>query len=362
MDQKKEEFVRSSLEAFIRIGLVFLTVYWCFLIFKPFLLPFVWAIIIAVATTPIFKKILKLCRGRKNLAATVYVIAFLSILLVPTIYLSDSMVKMGKSLSVEFAKGEIQIPDPPENANDIPIIGDQLTSNWELAQTNLTEVVKKFGPQIKKLGRWLVGFVADLGLMILIFVFSIIIAGVFLANAEGGYKTAKSISEKLIGERGGEFVEVSKETIGNVAISVLGVSFIQTLFASLGFVIADIPGAGFWALAFLILAIIQLPPVIILIPLIVYVFSVSSTGMAVFFMIWSILVTLSDNFLKAWMMGGSKKTPALVVLIGSVGGMVLSGIIGLFIGAVVLVLGYELFGMWIKQGGNEDQKITLEKK
>ena len=136
---------------------------------------------------------------------------------------------------------------------------------------------------------------------------------------------------------------------------VIGVAIIQSVLAGLGMLVAGVPGAGIWALLILILAVMQLPPTIILIPVILYVFAVESTTVAVLFMIWSLLVGFSDNVLKPLLMGRGSRTPMLVLFMGSLGGFIAGGILGLFIGAVVLSMGYTVFMAWL-----DDSDVSVE--
>jgi predicted PurR-regulated permease PerM len=190
---------------------------------------------------------------------------------------------------------------------------------------------------------------AGVGAGILKFVVSIIIAGVLLANDAGGGQAARAIATRLTAERGNESVELAAATVRSVTLGILGVALIQTLLASLGFLLVGVPGAGLWALFVLILAVVQLPTILVLGPIIVYVFSTSSTATAVVFAIWSLLVGMSDAFLKPLLMGRGVDVPMLVIFIGAIGGFVTSGIIGLFVGAVILALGYKLFLAWLKE-------------
>ena len=119
------------------------------------------------------------------------------------------------------------------------------------------------------------------------------------------------------------------------------------MLAGAGMVAAGVPYAGIWSLGVLIFAVVQLPPLLILVPIIVWVFSVSTTTVAVIFMIWSLLVSIIDNVLKPLLLGRGVDVPMFVILIGAIGGMITSGIIGLFLGAVVLALGYKLFLAWL---------------
>ena len=197
---------------------------------------------------------------------------------------------------------------------------------------------------------------AGAGVGILKFVVSIIIAGVLLANAEGAHQAALAFFTRLAGERGPKFVGLAGATVRSVAQGILGVAIIQSLLAGLGCLVVGVPGAGLWALLVLILAVVQLPTILVLGPVIVYVFSTSSTITAVLFAIWSVLVGISDAFLKPLFMGRGVDVPMLVIFIGAIGGFIASGIIGLFVGAIIFTAGYKLFLGWL----NEDTQPELE--
>jgi predicted PurR-regulated permease PerM len=190
------------------------------------------------------------------------------------------------------------------------------------------------------------------------FVISIIIAGAFLVYGRSGSRAMESIAGRVMGKKGGkEFVDLAGATIRSVAQGVLGVALIQSILAGIGLLVMGVPYAGIWAVLVLLLAIIQLPPLLILGPIVVYVFSVAETVPAVIFMVWSMVVSVSDGFLKPLFLGRGMDIPMLVILLGAIGGMMLSGIIGLFVGAVVLAVGYTLFMAWLEQEqqGAEEQ-------
>jgi predicted PurR-regulated permease PerM len=208
--------------------------------------------------------------------------------------------------------------------------------------------ISKIGPQLKTIILGLLNTVAGAGFGIVSFVIAIIISGVLLANSEQGVEVARAVGVRLAGERGVEFVNLSGSTVRSVARGILGVAVIQAILAGLGCLVAGVPGAGFWALLVLILAVVQLPTILILGPIIIYVFYTANTVPAVLFAIWSLLVGGCDSFLKPLLMGRGVDVPMLVVFIGAIGGFMLSGIIGLFIGAIVLSLGFKLFQAWLK--------------
>lgn len=338
---------KSAIDIAIRIGLIALLVYWCLLIFMPFLIPVLWGIIIAVAVYPLYLKFERLLGGRKKLALTLFTLIALSILIVPTIKLAISMAETAQGLAQSMDDGTLEIPPPPKEIAEWPIVGQSLHDLWDKASKNLIATVEQYAPQLKKAGKWLLTTVAGIGGSVLQFIISILIAAVFIANADKDRRFVQSLSVRIAGQGGKEFAELAGATMRSVAQGVLGVAFIQSVLAGIGLMFMDVPGAGLWALLVLLLAIVQLPPLIILGPIMIYVFSVADTVPAVIFMIYGLVVSGSDTFLKPLLLGRGVDIPMLIILIGAIGGMILSGIIGLFTGAVVLAIGYKLFIAWL---------------
>jgi predicted PurR-regulated permease PerM len=340
-------FVRRSVEAAIRIGVLFLLVMWSLQIMRPFITIVLWGVIIAVAVFPAYNGLANRLGGRRKLTAALLVIVALAALLIPSVkFFGETIDSIGDAAS-RMEAGTLTIPPPSEKVADWPFVGERLHETWTLASTNLEEAVARYQPQLTAIGRRLLAAGAGLGLGVLQFVISIIIAGVFLTTAGSGKDAAVKIGRRFAGEDGAQFAILAERTIRSVALGVLGVALIQSTLSAIGMVIVGVPAAGMWALLVLIVAIIQLPPILILGPVAVYVFSVQSTGMAVFFLIWAIVVSGSDAILKPMLLGRGVNVPVLVILIGAIGGMVMSGIIGLFVGAVVLALAYQLFVAWL---------------
>jgi predicted PurR-regulated permease PerM len=336
------------LDAVIRISLLALLVLWCFNIVKPFILPVLWGAIMAVAIYPLFVKAHDRLGGHEKLTATLITLIALALLIVPTVMLSASLIKGSQTLAAEIEAGTLAVPPPSNRVKDWPLVGEQLHDTWSLAATNAGAVFEKFRPQIELVSKWLIAAAAGVGKGILMFFISIIIAGVFLVYARSGSKALESVTGRVLGHTlGHDFVDIAGTTIRSVAQGVLGVALIQSILASIGLLLIGVPYAGIWALLILLLAIVQLPPLLVLAPIIVYVFSVEATVPAVIFMIWSLVVSASDAFLKPLFLGRGMDIPMLVILLGAIGGMLLSGIIGLFVGAVVLAVGYTLFMAWV---------------
>jgi predicted PurR-regulated permease PerM len=228
------------------------------------------------------------------------------------------------------------------------VVGDRTYEVWSAASRNLTATVERYGSQLKEVAGAALGAAAGAGWTVLHFVIAILIAAALMANAEPGHAFARRFATRLAGEDGAAFVELATATIRSVAQGVLGIALIQAVLAGMGMLAVGVPAAGLWALGVLVLAIVQLPPILILGPVIVYVFSASEAIPAVLFMIWAIAVSFADAFLKPLLLGRGIDVPMLVILLGAIGGMMASGVIGLFVGAVVLALAYKLFTAWLE--------------
>jgi predicted PurR-regulated permease PerM len=330
-----------------------LLIAWCFQIVRPFITPIVWGAIIAIAAYPGYQWLQARLGERRKLAATLFTLVLLIVVIAPTVMLSGTLVETVKPLAVNLSEGSLTIPPPPETIKSWPVIGENLYSFWLLASHNIEAALQKIGPQIKVVGTWLLTTAAGAGFGILQFVFAIIIAGVLMPQASGAYRAAQALSTRLAGAQQTDLVDLVEKTVRSVASGILGVALIQSLLAGLGFMVAGVPAAGFWALLCLLLSVAQIGITLILIPVIIYLFNTADMVTAVGFLIWSIPVGLIDNILKPILLARGVKTPMVIIFMGAIGGFLASGIIGLFVGAVVLALSYEIFLLWLNQGVHE---------
>jgi len=345
--QKERSDVARSLEITIHVGLVVLLLFWCFRIAQPFIQIFVWGVIIAIAVFPGYRWLCAALGGRNRLAAIAMTLLLLIIIIFPCLMFAGSLVETAHKLSAGLSVGSLAIPAPPETIKSWPVIGETIYDFWRLSSENLVAAIGKIGPHLKAIVLKILNIAAGAGFGIVSFVIAIIISGVLLANGERGVEVARAVGVRLAGERGVEFVRLSGSTVRSVARGILGVALIQAILAGLGCLVVGVPGSGFWALLVLILAVVQLPTLLILGPIIIYVFYTASTVVAVLFAIWSLLVGGCDSFLKPLLMGRGVDVPMLVVFIGAIGGFILNGIIGLFIGAIILSVGFKLFQVWL---------------
>jgi len=330
-----------------RIGLTILLVAACFLIVQPFLPLIAWGIIIAVASYPSYLTLRRILGGRGGLAAALYTLLFLSLLIVPVILLGHSIVQGVATLTERLKSGTAIIPPPPPSIQNWPLIGSPLNRIWSLASTNITAAVEQLSPQIKAALPGILSASAGLGFTVLQLFLAILVSGALLANGEGAEEVAVSLTNRIFGEKGPEFHKLIGSTIRSVTLGILGVALIQSVCAAVGFLMVDLPGAGLWAITFLVAAVLQVGG-LVLVPAVIYAFAFASTTKAVVFMVWCLFVGLMDNVLKPLLLGRGAAVPMLVIFLGAIGGFVAVGIIGLFVGAIVLSVGYKLFIAWLE--------------
>jgi predicted PurR-regulated permease PerM len=344
-----QEASKGLLDVLIRAGLVAILAFVCYRIFFPFLNLLMWSMILAVMLYPLHKW-LKRKTGKDGLAATLVVLLSIAIVLVPVYLLASSLATTAQTAAATVKSGDFHIPPPSDSVDDWPVIGDQAYAVWSKASTDLADVTKEYAPQLKAITLGALSKLAAAGAALLLFLFALILSGIFMAYGEGGYRSAVASAERIFGPGKGQHVaDLCTGTIRAVAQGVIGIAFIQMMLVGVAFVLMGIPGAGLLCLAVLLLGIMQLPAALLTIPIIIIVLSNQGINTAtIIFAIYTFIAGLADNVLKPIMLGRGVDVPMPVVLIGALGGMVTGGVIGLFIGPVVLAVGYELYWQWVR--------------
>jgi predicted PurR-regulated permease PerM len=350
-DRHQESQILQAVETAIRLGVLFLLAMWVFGIVRPFVSPILWGIIIAVAVYPVHAKVARLCGGRTSLAAVLFSVFTLVLIIAPTVLLTEALVGWAEGFAAHVKDGSISVPRPPAGVAEWPIFGSGLHERWAAYAAEFETALRTPGQQLKSLNEWLLSSAASAGGGMLQFILSVIIAGVVLAKAESGSRLVNRLFVRLAPGLGEEFAGLAEQTVRSVATGVIGVALIQSVLVGAGLWWMDVPGAPLIVLLCLILGVVQLPVLIVVLPAIIWVWGAATTGPALIFTIWSVLASLSDNVLKPLLLGRGVKAPMRVIFLGAIGGFIASGIIGLFVGAVVLVLAYELFMVWLDGPG-----------
>ncbi|TDN57829.1 AI-2E family transporter [Paraburkholderia sp. BL10I2N1] len=341
---------RDLLDALIRAGLIAVLAVFCFRVFVPFLNLMVWALILAITLYPLQVRLRSRFANKEGMVATLIILVSFVIILVPTYLLGVAVADSIERGMEIFKSGSFRIPPPAESIASWPLVGHRVYDFWQQASTDLTGLAQRFAPQLKDFGLALLGTVTGLSAGLLIFFVALIVAGIFMAHGETGYNSAVQIFSRISGpENGVQIADLCTSTIRAVAQGVVGIAFIQMLLIGVAFIVMGIPGAGLLALAVLLIGIMQLPATLITVPVIIFVIVTEgvSTGTIVF-SVYVFIAGLADNVLKPLLLGRGVAVPMPVVLIGALGGMVTGGVIGLFIGPVMLAVGYQLFWRWVR--------------
>jgi predicted PurR-regulated permease PerM len=338
----------TIVELAIRLGVLALLLYCSFLLVEPFISIVIWSAVLAVALYPVFEWISFRLGGRRRLAAVLTTILSLLIIIGPATWLALGLIDSLRVISDQLDPSMLTIPPPPNSVKQWPLIGDPIYQFWELASTNFSAALAKIIPQLKPLGSRLLRIGADTGLGIVKFLVSIIIAGFLFSPAPAIVDVVKRFARRLNPARGEEFADQAAATIRAVSRGVIGISVLQALLAGIGLMGAGIPQASLITFGVLIFGIIQIGPSVILIPVIIWSWTLLDTTSALLFTAYMVPVNLLDNVLRPIVMGRGLKTPMLVILVGVIGGTLAYGITGLFLGPIVLAVIWELLGAWIR--------------
>ncbi len=335
--------MQRSVGAAMRIGFIVLLIVLSFGILKPFISPVVWGIIIAVAIYPLHKKFARVLGNRAKLSAVLISLVGISIIVVPSVLFTSSTVDSVHKTVDAIEDETFEVPPPNDKVKEWPFIGEKTFELWSSAANNMTVTLTKYRPQLKELVPKITKAITGLVGSILLFIISMIIAGALLLIPGPAEKAANQIFLTFVGGKADELTGLSMATIRSVVAGVIGIAIIQTFFLSIGMFAIHMPAAGIIAIIVLIVTIVQLPPILIMLPVIIYVFSFAETVPAVIFTVWAVLWSIADMFLKPMLLGKGVPVPMLVILLGAIGGMMMGGPVGLFVGSVALALAYKIF-------------------
>jgi predicted PurR-regulated permease PerM len=339
-----EAFVVSA----IRLVCLGLIAYWAFILIRPFLTILIWSAIIAVALYPIFEWLSVKFLGHRALAATVITLCSLVIMLGPVTWLGLSLADSARMLSTRLSDGAIAIPPPPETVKTWPVIGSYAYDTWQLASSNLRAVLVEVAPRLKPLGTGVLAAAGSAGINLLKFILATIISGFLFIPGPRLVHSVKNLFQHLAAKRGEMFVDVTGATIRNISRGVIGIAIVQALLAGVGLILGGVSAAGLISFAVLLLGIIQIGPAIILLPIVVWSWFAMDTGMAALFSVYMIVVGLLDNILRPLVMAKGLSTPMPVILVGVFGGTLAHGMIGLFVGPIVLSIAWQLLALWFR--------------
>lgn len=349
----EKRLVTRFLDMFIKFGLILGLASFCFTVFSPFMNMMLWALILAVTLYPLHQRFAARLGGKQGRASTLLVLLGILLIVAPTVAMVSSLGDSVSSLVDKVGNNTLTIPAPSDSIAAIPLVGEKLHAIWLKASTDLPSLVKSYQPQLGELAKQVVGMLASMGGGLLGFVASFIVAGIIMAWGAPGAVSASRIAVRFTDENKGiALVKLCTSTIRAVAQGVIGVAFIQALLAGIIMSLAGIPAVGIFFVLALILGIAQVPVILVTGPVIAYMWMAGDHGtlLNIIYSVLLVVAGMADNVLKPLLLGRGVDAPMPVVLLGALGGMATNGILGMFIGATLLSIGYRIFMAWVNEG------------
>lgn len=356
-NQGSARLMHDVADLLIRLALVAALVAFCLSVLQPFMHLMVTGLVLAVALYPTHQWIARRIGGRQGGSATLMVLVGLLLIGAPSVMLGIALASEAQTLYGALTAGTLGIEPPPPNVAEWPIVGKRIDAIWTALATDLPGFLEANRTQLSGLARRVLTVAAGTASSVLLFLGAVIVAGILMAFGAGSGRVADRFAIRIHSPVGGpRLVRLAISTVRSVAMGVLGVAFVQALLIGLGLFVGGMPGAGILTVVTVFIGILQLPAVIVTLPVIGWFWTQgdASTAMNVALTIYLVLAGFSDQILKPILLGRGVEAPMPVILIGALGGMVVSGIVGLFTGAVVLTVGYVLLMEWIDRGLGAD--------
>ncbi len=346
MAETRRELTRTTL-AILCLLLMIAATLW---VLRPFLAAGVWATMIVVATWPMLKGLEHRCGGRRAPAVAIMTLAMLLLLFVPLLLAVNTIVdhagEVADLASKLVASG---LPQPPEWVAGLPLVGGKLHTFWaQLADAGSQALVERAKPYAADSGKWVLAQVGGMGFMLIQFLLIVILSAILYAGGETAANGVKRFGRRLAGDHGESSVILAGQAIRGVALGVCVTALVQTVLGGIGLAVAGVPFAALLSAVMLMFCIAQIGPGLILFPAVAWVFWTGDTGWGIFLLVWSLVVTTMDNFLRPILIRKGADLPLLLIFAGVIGGLLSFGLVGIFVGPVVLAVTYTLLEAWVE--------------
>jgi len=336
-----------TIEKKIATAILLLLLLGCLLVLWPFVTALVWATVLSFSLWPLHRRVIKFLSGRKTLAAALVCLSIMFAVVLPfgivTFKLADNVDELKTAAQRWLDAGP---PAPPAWLAKIPLVGSSVTDQWRTLAADSTKLVEAAKRFLEPLGAWLLRAGLKLGAGLIQLVLSILITFFLLRNGPSVAAGVSALIERIGGQRGTQLLNLAGNTVRGVVYGILGTALVQAVMAGIGFVIAGVPGAALLAFLVFFLSVVPMGPPLVMFPAAFWLFHQGSTGWGVFMLIWAVLVSTIDNFVKPWLISQGSDMPLILILFGVLGGAMGFGFIGVFIGPTLLAVGYRLVQEW----------------
>lgn len=338
---------RSKLEQNLGWALLILLGAGCLFVMLPFLSALLWAVVLAYASWPFYRRILAAFGQRRTLAALIMSLLLVLIILMPFVIvgatLADHVAQLMAALRRSIDTGP---PAPPDWLSRFPLLGPRMIEQWETFTNDTAKMLATLRRFLEGASRWLLTLGVALGSGVIQLGVSIFIA--FFLFRDGG-RVAEHCSAAAVrigGERGAYLLALAGGTVRGVVYGILGTALVQAVMSGVGFAMAGVPGAGVLMLLIFFLSVVPMGPPLIFIPTVLWLFHRGESGWAIFMIVWGLAVCSVDNVIKPWLISRGSAMPFLLILFGVLGGAIAFGFIGVFIGPTLLAVGYRVVKEW----------------
>ncbi len=340
-----QDLARTTL-AVLFIGVMIAANFW---ILRPFLPALIWAVTIVVATWPLMLRVQGWLGGRRGLAVAAMTLTMLLLFIVPfTVAVLTIVESSGRFMSFARALQTEGLPTLPGWVAGIPLAGPRLVEAWQqLADAGREGLVARLTPYLGSLLTWFVTQAGGVGLVVLHFLLTVVISAILYASGEFAAAALRRFARRLAGQRGDDVAVLAAMAIRGVALGVVVTALVQSVLAGLGLLAAGVPAAALLTAVMFILCIAQIGPMLVLVPAVGWLYWSGHNAAGTGLLVWTVVVGLMDNFLRPVLIRRGADLPLLLIFAGVIGGLVAFGIVGLFIGPVVLAVTYTLLGAWV---------------
>ena len=337
----------------IRLGLLAFLVYWSFVLVRPFLAILAWSMVLTVALYPVYDWLTHRLGGRYRLSAVLITVSSLLVVVGPAAWFGLGLVQGLRLVSEQLGSANFVVPAPPPGIRAWPVIGSRFYEFWHLASTNFDSALVVIGPQLRVMAKPLLGMATSAGEGILKFLLAIVLMGFLFAPGPRMVHGLKMFLMHVVPERTDEFLALAGATIRTVSQGVLGVAVLQALLAGIGFGLAGVPAGSVLTFLVLFMAIIQLGASIVIVGVLIWAWTTMDMAGALLLTAYLVPVSLVDNILKPIVMAHGLEMPMLVIFIGVLGGTLAHGVVGLFVGPIVLAVAWQLMRAWMRDTASE---------
>lgn len=350
MTDKSHDLTRTMLAILFIGGLIVAS----FVVLRPFLAATVWAITLVVATWPLLVGLQALMGGRRAPAVAVMTLGLLLIVVLPLVAAIGAIVANSDRIMVLIAAApDFRLPTPPDWLADIPLVGAAAAARWQrLADSAAGDLLREAKPYVGTIMQWFVGAAGGVGSLFVHLLLTIAIAAVLYASGETAADWCRRFGRRLAGVRGVEIVGLAGKAIRSVALGVVVTALAQTLVAGIGFALAGVPRPGILSAVVLLLCIAQLGPALAMVPAVIWLFATGATLSGAVLAVFTVMALTLDNFLRPILIKRGADLPILLILVGVIGGLLSYGLLGLFLGPVVLAVAYTLLQHWMEDVEN----------